>query len=194
MLIQISQFILGLSLLVVLHELGHFIPAVAFRTRVEKFYLFFNPWFSLFKTNIRGTEVGIGWLPLGGYVKIAGMVDESMDTEGLAEEPKPYEYRSKKPWHNIGIVSQHASFNVGWNSTHRIVRGRLNRHRFFHWDNPEVGTEEIENIFTDGFKDLNDLIEDLKVSGKGRLKVTSYIQERGKILDSFEGVFYLRKI
>lgn len=104
MLIQISQFILGLSLLVVLHELGHFIPAVAFRTRVEKFYLFFNPWFSLFKTNIRGTEVGIGWLPLGGYVKIAGMVDESMDTEGLAEEPKPYEYRSKKPWQRLIII------------------------------------------------------------------------------------------
>ena len=104
MLIQISQFILGLSLLVVLHELGHFIPAVAFRTRVEKFYLFFNPWFSLFKTNIRGTEVGIGWLPLGGYVKIADMVDESMDTAGLAEEPKPYEYRSKKPWQRLIII------------------------------------------------------------------------------------------
>ena len=104
MIIQISQFILGLSLLVVLHELGHFIPAIAFRTRVEKFYLFFNPWFSLFKTNIRGTEVGIGWLPLGGYVKIAGMVDESMDTDGLKEEPKPYEYRSKKPWQRLIII------------------------------------------------------------------------------------------
>ena len=104
MIIQILQFILGLSLLVVLHELGHFIPAIAFKTRVEKFYLFFDPWFSLFKTKIRGTEVGIGWLPLGGYVKISGMVDESMDKDQMAKPPEPWEFRSKPAWQRLIIL------------------------------------------------------------------------------------------
>ena len=112
MIIQILQFVLGLSLLVVLHELGHFIPAVAFKTRVEKFYLFFDPWFSLFKTKIRGTEVGIGWLPLGGYVKISGMVDESMDNEQMLQEPKPYEFRSKPAWQRLIILLGGVTVNV----------------------------------------------------------------------------------
>tara|TARA_B100000768_G_scaffold142261_1_gene134106 strand:+ start:771 stop:2087 length:1317 start_codon:yes stop_codon:yes gene_type:complete len=104
MIIQILQFILGLSLLVVLHELGHFIPAIAFKTRVEKFYLFFDPWFSLVKTKIRGTEVGIGWLPLGGYVKISGMVDESMDKDQMSKPPEPHEFRSKPAWQRLIIL------------------------------------------------------------------------------------------
>jgi len=88
-LIKAIQFFLSLSLLIVLHELGHFIPAKIFKTRVEKFYLFFDVKFSLFKKKIGETVYGIGWLPLGGYVKISGMIDESMDTEAMAEEPKP---------------------------------------------------------------------------------------------------------
>jgi len=91
--IRISQLLLSLSILVVLHELGHFLAARYFGTRVEKFYLFFNPWFSLFKKKIGETEYGIGWLPLGGYVKISGMIDESMDKEQMAQEPQPWEYR-----------------------------------------------------------------------------------------------------
>jgi regulator of sigma E protease len=87
---MIAQLILSLSILVVLHEMGHFIPAKWFKTRVEKFYLFFDPKFSLYKKKIGDTEYGIGWLPLGGYVKIAGMVDESMDLEQLKEPPKPW--------------------------------------------------------------------------------------------------------
>jgi len=102
--IKIGQFLLSLSLLIVLHELGHFIPAKAFKTRVEKFYLFFDVKFSLFKKKIGGTEYGIGWLPLGGYVKIAGMIDESMDTEAMAEEPKPWEFRSKPAWQRLIIM------------------------------------------------------------------------------------------
>lgn len=102
--IKISQFLLSLSLLIVLHELGHFIPAKAFKTRVEKFYLFFDVKFSLFKKKIGGTEYGIGWLPLGGYVKIAGMIDESMDTEAMKEEPKPWEFRSKPAWQRLIIM------------------------------------------------------------------------------------------
>ena len=111
MIIQILQFILGLSLLIVLHELGHFIPAIAFKTRVEKFYLFFDPWFSLVKTKIRGTEVGIGWLPLGGYVKISGMVDESMDKDQMSKPPKPYEFRSKPAWQRLIILSGGVTVN-----------------------------------------------------------------------------------
>jgi regulator of sigma E protease len=102
--IKIGQFLLSLSLLIVLHELGHFIPAKLFKTRVEKFYLFFDVKFSLFKKKIGGTEYGIGWLPLGGYVKIAGMIDESMDTEAMKEEPKPWEFRSKPAWQRLIIM------------------------------------------------------------------------------------------
>ena len=103
-LIQLFQFILSISILVILHELGHFIPAKLFKTKVEKFYLFFDPWFSLAKINFRGTEYGIGWLPFGGYVKIAGMVDESMDTEQLKKPAEPWEFRSKPAWQRLIIM------------------------------------------------------------------------------------------
>lgn len=103
-LITIGQLVLSLSILIVLHEFGHFIPARAFKTRVEKFYLFFDAGFSLFKKKIGETEWGIGWLPLGGYVKISGMVDESFDTEQLAQEPQPWEFRSKPAWQRLIIM------------------------------------------------------------------------------------------
>ena len=103
-LIQLFQFILSISILVILHELGHFIPAKLFKTKVEKFYLFFDPWFSLAKIKFRGTEYGIGWLPFGGYVKIAGMVDESMDTEQLKKPAEPWEFRSKPAWQRLIIM------------------------------------------------------------------------------------------
>ena len=98
------QLLLSLSLLVVLHELGHFIPAKLFKTRVEKFYLFFDVKFALFKKKIGGTEYGIGWLPLGGYVKISGMIDESMDTEQMNLPPEPWEFRSKPAWQRLIIM------------------------------------------------------------------------------------------
>ncbi|NJB71728.1 regulator of sigma E protease [Saonia flava] len=102
--IKVIQFFLSLSFLIVLHELGHFIPAKLFKTRVEKFYLFFDVKFSLFKKKIGETVYGIGWLPLGGYVKISGMIDESMDTEAMKEEPKPWEFRSKPAWQRLIIM------------------------------------------------------------------------------------------
>jgi regulator of sigma E protease len=104
LLIKLSQFLLSLSLLIVLHELGHYIPAKLFKTRVEKFYLFFDVKYSLFKKKIGETEYGIGWLPLGGYVKISGMIDESMDTEAMALPPQPWEFRSKPAWQRLIIM------------------------------------------------------------------------------------------
>jgi regulator of sigma E protease len=102
--IKIGQLLLSLSILIVLHELGHFLFARLFKTRVEKFYLFFDAGFSLFKVKKGETEYGIGWLPLGGYVKISGMIDESMDKKQLAKEPQPYEFRSKKTWQRLLIM------------------------------------------------------------------------------------------
>ncbi len=103
-LIKAAQLMLSLSILVVLHEMGHFFPAKWFGTRVEKFYLFFNPGFSLFKYKRGDTEYGIGWLPLGGYVKIAGMIDESFDTEQMKSEPQEWEFRSKPAWQRLIIM------------------------------------------------------------------------------------------
>ena len=106
--IKIGQLILSLSILVIFHELGHFIPAKIFKTKVEKFYLFFNPWFSLFKKKIKGTIYGIGWLPLGGYVQIAGMAEEVKESE----KPKPYHFISKKPWQRFIILIGGVFVNV----------------------------------------------------------------------------------
>ena len=103
-LIKVSQFILSLSLIIVLHEFGHYWPARYFKIKVEKFYLFFDVNFSLFKKKIGETEWGIGWLPLGGYVKIAGMIDESMDKEQMAKPPKSWEFRSKPSWQRLIVM------------------------------------------------------------------------------------------
>src|SRR5512133_388822 len=103
-LIKAAQFILSISILVIIHEFGHFIFAKSFKCRIEKFYLFFDPWFSLFKIKRGETEYGIGWLPLGGYVKISGMIDESMDTEQMSQPAQPWEFRSKPAWQRLIIM------------------------------------------------------------------------------------------
>lgn len=101
---QVGQFLLSLSLLIVLHEFGHFLPARLFKTRVEKFFLFFDVKFALFSKKIGETVYGIGWLPLGGYVKISGMIDESMDKEQMALPPQPWEFRSKPAWQRLIVM------------------------------------------------------------------------------------------
>ncbi|MGH2644804.1 MAG: RIP metalloprotease RseP, partial [Chitinophagaceae bacterium] len=111
-LIKAAQLILALSILVILHEFGHFITAKIFKCKVDKFYLFFDPWFSIFKKKVGDTEYGVGWLPLGGYVKIAGMIDESMDKEQMKQAPQPYEFRSKPPWQRLIIMVAGVTMNM----------------------------------------------------------------------------------
>ncbi len=109
--VKIAQFIVSLSIIVIIHELGHFIFAKIFKTRVEKFYLFFDAWFSLIKIRKGETEYGIGWLPFGGYVKISGMIDESMDKEQMKQPPQPWEFRSKPAWQRLIIMTGGVIFN-----------------------------------------------------------------------------------
>src|SRR5437763_8393586 len=109
---NIGQFVLAFSILVILHEMGHFLPAKWFGCRVDKFFLFFNPWFSLYKKKIGETEYGLGWIPLGGYVKIAGMSDESMDKDQLKQPAQPWEFRSKPAWQRLIIMLGGVTVNV----------------------------------------------------------------------------------
>ena len=110
--LQAGYLLFSLSILVILHEFGHYITAKWFKCRVEKFYLFFDPWFSLFKKKVGETEYGVGWLPLGGYVKISGMVDESMDKEQMKQPPQPWEFRSKPAWQRLIIMLAGIIMNV----------------------------------------------------------------------------------
>ncbi len=135
--IQISQFILSLSLLIILHELGHFIPAKLFKTKVEKFYLFFDWPFSLIKKKIGETEYGVGLLPLGGYVKIAGMIDESMDKEQLKSEPKDWEFRSKPTWQRLIIM-------VGGVTVNLILGFVIYSMMLFVWGEAYISNEKLK--------------------------------------------------
>ncbi len=110
--IKTAQLLLSLAILVVLHEFGHFLPSKWFKCRVEKFFLFFDPWFALVKKKIGDTVYGIGWLPLGGYVKISGMIDESMDTEAMSKPAQPYEFRSKPAWQRLIIMIGGVTVNL----------------------------------------------------------------------------------
>lgn len=134
---QVLQLLLSLSILVIFHELGHFVAAKAFKTRVEKFYLFFNPWFSIFKFNFRGTEYGLGWLPLGGYVKIAGMIDESMDREQMKKPAQPWEFRSKPAWQRLIIMLGGVIVNIILAVVIYIVM-------LFSWGEQYIPTSEVK--------------------------------------------------
>ncbi|QHS62852.1 RIP metalloprotease RseP [Chitinophaga agri] len=135
-LVKAGQLILSLSILVVLHELGHFIPAKLFKARVEKFYLFFDPWFSLFKKKKGDTEYGIGWLPLGGYVKISGMVDESMDREQMAKPPQPWEFRSKPAWQRLIIM-------IGGVTVNLVLGFLIYAMMLWHWGESYLPTKNV---------------------------------------------------
>jgi len=139
-LIIASQLILSLSILIVLHEFGHFLPARLFNIKVEKFYLFFDPYFALFKKKIGDTEWGIGWLPLGGYVKIAGMIDESMDREQMKEEPKPWEFRSKPAWQRLIVM-------LGGVTVNFVLGFLLFAMVLFIWGKTFLPTANVDNGF-----------------------------------------------
>lgn len=137
----VLQFFLSLSILIILHEMGHFAPAKWFKTRVEKFYLFFDfdPFKSLWKTKRGETEYGIGWLPLGGYVKISGMVDESMDTEQLKLPPQPWEFRSKPAWQRLIIM-------IGGVTVNFLLGFFIYAMMLWHFGKPYIPTTEVKKF------------------------------------------------
>ncbi len=177
--IKLSQFLLSLSLLIILHELGHFIPAKLFKTRVEKFYLFFDVKYSLFKKKIGETEYGIGWLPLGGYVKISGMIDESMDKEQMALPPQPWEFRSKKTWQRLIIM-------LGGVTVNFILAFIIYIGMAFIYGDTYLNNSELK----DGIAVTNSVGEDLgfktgdKIISVDGEKVTKFHEIPGKILFS----------
>jgi regulator of sigma E protease len=159
--IKALQLILSLSILVLIHEFGHFIFAKLFKTRVEKFYLFFDPWFSLFKFKPKNsdTEYGMGWLPLGGYCKISGMIDESLDKEQLAQPPQPHEFRSKPAWQRLLIMTAGVIFNF-------LLALVIYSMVLFHWGNTYIplskvtyGMEYSSTFKNIGFRDGDILLK-----------------------------------
>ncbi len=142
MLVQILQFILSITLLVLIHEFGHYIFAKLFGVRVEKFYIFFNPGFSLYKKKIGETEYGIGWLPLGGYVKLAGMIDESLDKKQLEREPQPWEFRSKPAWQRLIIMLGGIIMNF-------LLAFLIYIFILVHWGTNYLPANEVKSIMVD---------------------------------------------
>ncbi len=191
--IKVVQFILSLSILIIIHELGHFLTARYFKTRVEKFYLFFNPWFSIFKKKVGETEYGIGWLPLGGYVKISGMIDESMDKEQMKQPPKDWEFRSKPAWQRLIIMLGGVTFNVilailiyivmlavvgeqylpAKNVKYGIVANDLAR---------EIGLETGDKILKINEKDVDDFADVPREFIMGAVKTVT-VERAGKLVD-----------
>lgn len=137
-LIKVLQLILSLSLLVVIHEFGHFLFARIFKIRVEKFYLFFDPWFSIFKFKKGDTEYGMGWVPFGGYVKISGMIDESMDTEQMSQPPQPYEFRSKPAWQRLLVMVGGVMMNV-------VLAVVIYIGMSYAWGDSHISSKDIKN-------------------------------------------------
>jgi regulator of sigma E protease len=149
---QVFYLVLSLSILVVLHEFGHYITARWFGCRVEKFYLFFDPWFSLFKKKIGDTEYGVGWLPLGGYVKISGMIDESMDKEAMKLPPKSYEFRSKPAWQRLIIMLGGIIVNV-------LLAFVIYALVLFKWGEDKIPVSSLKN----GLWIMDSVLHDLKL-------------------------------
>jgi len=183
--IQIVQFLISLSILVIIHELGHFTFAKIFKTRVEKFYLFFDAWFALFKFKRGETEYGIGWLPLGGYVKISGMIDESMDKEQMKQPPQPWEFRSKKAWQRLLIMTGGVIFNF-------LLAMVIYVSIFFAWGKTYLPTANVKyGIVTDStgmamglrngdkiltvdnlyIEDFGDVMKDILLNKRGSIQV-----------------------
>lgn len=182
--IKAIQLFLSLSILIILHELGHFIPAKLFKTRVEKFFLFFDVKFALFKKKIGDTVYGIGWLPLGGYVKISGMIDESMDKEQMAKPPESWEFRSKPAWQRLIIMLGGVTVNI-------ILGFLIYMMVLFVWGTSQISNQDIpeglavsENIQQYGFQEgdrilkINDTDIDNVLTKRNGLKINQYLMMR----------------
>ena len=185
---QIIQFFLALSLMVIIHEFGHYITARIFGVKVEKFYLFFNPFFTLFKYTSKksGTEYGIGWLPLGGYVKLSGMIDESFDTNFTQTEPKPYEFRSKPAWQRFIIMSAGVVMNF---ITAIIVFAMLlfiQGEEYISLQEARYGMEFSPTALKQGFKDGDILLQ----ADKTKLETLS--EESLRLILNAKEVYVLR--
>lgn len=193
-LVMIGQVILALSILIILHELGHFLAARMFGIKVEKFYLFFDAWgVKLFKFNYKGVEYGIGWLPLGGYVKIAGMIDESMDKEQLKQDPQPWEFRSKPAWQRLIvmlggiIVNVIVGIVVFWGLTFKYGDSDFDNQKLYGVKpgiiGEKIGLKEGDRIIAVNGNKANLFLKDLMTSevlmGDAVLKV----EREGKSLD-----------
>lgn len=174
-LIKAGQLILSLSILIVLHEFGHYLPAKWFKTRVEKFYLFFDYKFSLFKKKIGDTQWGIGWIPLGGYVKISGMIDESMDKEQMKQPPQPWEFRSKPAWQRLIIM-------IGGVVVNMIVGMVIYIMVLFVWGEDYLALEDVHNGYSFhetykelGFKDGDNIVSIDGETPKDAMEINSAI-------------------
>ena len=177
--IRIVQFILSLSLIIVLHELGHYLPAKYFKIKVEKFYLFFDVKYSLLKKKIGETEWGIGWLPLGGYVKISGMIDESMDKEQMAKPPQPWEFRSKPSWQRLIVM-------LGGVTVNFILAVLIYIGLAYNYGSTSIPTSSIK----DGYLIENPILLDLgfqtgdKILSVDGIEIESYSDLRKSIISS----------
>jgi regulator of sigma E protease len=192
-LIKAVQFFLSLSILVIIHEYGHFLFARLFKIRVEKFYLFFNPWFSLFKFRRGETEYGMGWLPLGGYVKIAGMIDESMDKEQMKQPPKDDEFRSKPAWQRLIVMVGGVFFNIVLAALIYVFMLYINGERYLPVENlkygivaeplgQEIGLQTGDQIITLDGEQPGDWITMMRSFAHGDIqKVT--VRRNGDIVD-----------
>lgn len=176
-----AQLILSLSILIILHEFGHFLPAKLFKTRVEKFYLFFDPWFSLVKKKFKGTEYGIGWLPLGGYVKISGMIDESMDKEQMAKPPEPWEFRSKPTWQRLIIMLGGVTVNV-------ILAVLIYWGVMFTWGERYLTNENLK----DGIWVVDELATDIGLQNGDKILTIDGVAPVKFPEDVLENMFYAR--
>lgn len=193
-LVMIGQVILALSILIILHELGHFLAARMFGIKVEKFYLFFDAWgVKLFKFNYKGCEYGIGWLPLGGYVKIAGMIDESMDAEQMKAEPKPWEFRSKPAWQRLIvmlggiIVNVIVGIVVFWMITFKYGEADFDNTKLYGVKpgiiGQNIGLKDGDKIIAVNGNKANLFMKDLMTSDVLMGDATLQVERAGKTLD-----------
>ena len=157
-LIKALQFFASLSMLVLIHEFGHYITARIFKIRVEKFYIFFNPWFTLYKRKFGETEYGIGWLRLGGYVSLSGMIDESMNTEQMKQEPQPWEFRTKPAWQRLIVMLAGITMNVLFAMFIYSMMLFTWGENYYHNDDIAYGYKFNEKAKTLGFEDGDKIV------------------------------------